>query len=87
MLRPRLASNTYALTTITCAWAYLMGHFGTSSLKYGSYLGSVALNAMILDQYSPVPGSHGSVDYFVARVAEYAIGVGFAWLLQFLFPR
>ncbi|KAK9802829.1 hypothetical protein WJX73_003696 [Symbiochloris irregularis] len=49
MLRPRLASNTYALTAIVC--------------------------------------SHGSIYFFIARVSEYAIGVGLAWLLQFLFPR
>ena len=87
MLRPRLASNTYALTVITCAWAYLLGPWGRSSLKYGSYLGVVAMNAMVFDQYSPQPGSHGLAQYYAARVCDYTIGITLCWIVQFLTPR
>lgn len=64
-----------------------MGHFWFGALKYGSYLGVVALAAEIFNQYSPIPGSHGTISFYLARVCEYAIGIGISWVIQFLFPR
>lgn len=68
MLRPRLAINTYGLTVIVSAWAYFMGHFGIGTYKYGGYLGVMAMNALVFNQYTPVPGSHGSAQFYAARV-------------------
>ncbi|KAK9840690.1 hypothetical protein WJX84_008639 [Apatococcus fuscideae] len=86
MLYPLVADNTYALSTITCTWVYLAGHFFVGPYKYGSFMASIALTALTFNQYSPVPGSHGSVQYYLARLCEYAIGISIAWVIQFLFP-
>ena len=87
MLRTSLATNTYGLTAIVSAWAYLLGHIGIGTFKYAAYLGVMAINAMVFNQYSPEPGSHGSAQFYAARVCDYAIGISLAWLCQLRAPR
>ncbi|KAK9864933.1 hypothetical protein WJX84_003889 [Apatococcus fuscideae] len=86
MLRPRVATNTYALTIISCVWSFLAGHFFIGPYKYGSFMATTAFAAMVFNQYSPLPGSHGTVQFFVARLCEFAIGIGIALIIQFSFP-
>ncbi len=86
MLRPRLADSTYGLMALTCAFMFLSGHFFPGPYKYGSFMASVAFTSIVFNEYSPVPGSHGSVQAYVDKVCEYAIGIGLAWLIQSIFP-
>ena len=86
MLKPRVADNTYALTTIVCTWAFLLGHFGTGAYKYAAFLATFILNALIFNQWKPTPGSHGTWQYYAARISEYSIGIAIAWIVEFLSP-
>ena len=86
MLRARVADNTFALTCILCTWAFLIGHLATGPYKYGAFLATFILDALIFNQYSPVPGSTGTWNYYVSRISEYSIGVGIAWFVEAVSP-
>ncbi|KAK9818676.1 hypothetical protein WJX74_004919 [Apatococcus lobatus] len=86
MLKPRVADNTYALTTIVCTWAFLIGHFGTGAYKYAAFLATFILNALVFNQWKPSPGSHGTWQYYAARISEYSIGIAIAWIVEFVSP-
>ena len=45
-----------------------------------------ARQAEIFNQYSPMPGSTGSVEFYAARTCEYTLGVLLSWAAQACFP-
>ena len=86
MLRPVVATNTYALSVIGSTVGFLIGVFCTSTFKYAGFLAILAFNSLVYNQYSPVPGSHGKTSYFVVRVVDYAIGIGIAFVISSIAP-
>lgn len=43
-------------------------------------------NALVLCQYQPTPGHHGSVLAFYARIADIAVGVIYCLLIDLIWP-
>ena len=56
--------------------------------RYAAFLAVVVFDAMIFNQfsYARVPGATGSIDYYIARLSEYGIGMVLALLFTIADP-
>lgn len=86
MLRTGLATAPIALAALICCYTWLLGLVSMTEFKYAVFLTLITADAVILCQYSPVPGHHGRVKYFYARCASIAVGVVFVWLVGLILP-
>ena len=57
-----------------------------TEFKYAVFLTLITADAVILCQYSPLPGSHGEVRYFYARCASISVGVLVVLLIGLILP-
>ncbi|DBA72154.1 TPA: hypothetical protein ACH3X2_010874 [Trebouxia sp. C0005] len=86
MLRTGLATSPVALAAIICVYTWLFGLASQTQYKYAVFLTLITADAVILCQYSPVPGSHGNPKYFYARCASIAVGVVVVLLIGLILP-
>ncbi|KAK9815502.1 hypothetical protein WJX72_004760 [[Myrmecia] bisecta] len=86
MLRPSVATSPYALTAIVCTFTCLCGFLTMTQFKYAVFLTLVTADALILCQYTGRPGSHGTPQYFYARVAMVSGGVVVVYLIDLIMP-
>lgn len=86
MLRTSLATSPVALAVIICAYTWLFGLAQSTPFKYAVFLTLITADAVILCQYSPVPGSAGSVKYFYGRCASIAVGVIVVLIIGLILP-
>ncbi|BDA49628.1 hypothetical protein COCOBI_14-2480 [Coccomyxa sp. Obi] len=75
MLRSGLATDACALVAIGCGATLLIAPTTLTKYKYAVFLALVAFHSLILCQYRPVPGHHGSVQQFYARIVNIVVGV------------
>jgi len=74
------------LTAIICVYTWLFGLASQTEFKYAVFLSLITAHAVILCQYSPLPGSHGRAKYFYARCAFIAVGVVVVLLIGLILP-
>ncbi|KAK9816005.1 hypothetical protein WJX74_009869 [Apatococcus lobatus] len=86
MLRADLATNPYGLMVLLCAFTFMTGYWSLGPFKYGIFLLLITSNALVLCQYVPTPGHHGSVLQFYARIADIAVGVIYCILIDLIWP-
>ena len=75
-----------ALAVIICAYTWLFGLAQSTPFKYAVFLTLITADAVILCQYSPVPGSTGQVKYFYGRCASIAVGVIVVLIIGLILP-
>ncbi|KAK9818671.1 hypothetical protein WJX74_002507 [Apatococcus lobatus] len=86
MLRPVTASSPYALAAISTVWAFIVGTYGNSPLKYAVYLADLIYNGIVFNQYDDAPDHHGKATVYADRMAEYAIGIAIALIATLPHP-
>ncbi|DBA89188.1 TPA: hypothetical protein ACH3X1_016339 [Trebouxia sp. C0004] len=86
MLRPEVATNPYAVATMVCISAFMCGLLVEHRFRYGSFLALYTSAVVMLAQYNPAPGSHGSVKFLYARIADIFMGVIITSLFTLVLP-
>lgn len=81
-----LCCSPVALAAIICAYTWLLGLVALTQFKYAVFLTLITADAVILCQYSPLPGAHGQARYFYARCASIAVGVLVVLLIGLILP-
>ncbi|KAL0048452.1 hypothetical protein WJX82_003571 [Trebouxia sp. C0006] len=86
MLRPVVATNPYAVATMVCFSAFMCGLLVEHRFRYGSFLALYTSAVVMLAQYNPAPGSHGSVKFLYARIADIFMGTIITSLFTLVLP-
>lgn len=86
MLGRPVASNPYAVMVFVCLFTFVAAHFALSTFKYAVFLMLITAYSIILCQYRPLPGFHGTVRIFYDRLVDVAIGVVVVLLLDLILP-
>lgn len=86
MLRPVMATNPYAVATMVCFSAFMCGLLVEHRFRYGSFLALYTSAVVMLAQYNPAPGSHGSVKFLYARIADIFMGTIITSLFTLVLP-
>ena len=86
MLRAGLATSPVALAALICCYTWLLGLASMTEFKYAVFLTLITADAIVLCQYSPRAGRHGTAKYFYARCASIGVGVVFVALVGMILP-